>query len=141
MRDPEAPPYIVVDRNSSPGIGAFLLGAALGAGLALLFAPRSGAETQQEIRERAAKLKKAAEARIREAQAQVEETLDEVRDELRDRIETVKDAVEAGKASAREARDELEERIERSKAAYRAGVSAAKDAARSGANHEEGAAS
>jgi len=53
----------------------------------------------------------------------------------------VKDAVEAGKASAREARDELEERIERSKAAYRAGVSAAKDAARSGANHEEGAAS
>lgn len=127
MHENESPPLLVIERNSTPGIGAFLLGAVIGAGIALLFAPKSGEETQQEIRERAHRLKDAAEDRLRKAQAQVEEALDDVRDELRDRVESVKEAVEAGKVSAREARTELESRIERSKAAYRAGVSAARD--------------
>jgi gas vesicle protein len=130
MSDSEIPPVVIVERKDSSSLGAFLFGAALGAGIALLLAPRSGEETQREIRERARKLKDSAEERLRRAQAQVEDALDEVREELRDRVDTVKDAVEAGKASARDARTELEARIERSKAAVRAGVTAARDAAR-----------
>ncbi|NUO63939.1 MAG: YtxH domain-containing protein, partial [Gemmatimonadaceae bacterium] len=33
-------PYVVIERQSA-GIGSFLVGAAIGAGLALLFAPKS----------------------------------------------------------------------------------------------------
>ena len=50
MRDREDVPTIVVERDSGgAGAGAFLLGALLGAGIALLFAPKSGAETQEEL--------------------------------------------------------------------------------------------
>ena len=38
-------PYVVIERQQGSGIGSFLLGAAIGAGIALLLAPRSGAST------------------------------------------------------------------------------------------------
>ena len=44
------------DSASSFGIG-LLVGAALGAGLALLFAPQSGRETRQMIKEKAGELR------------------------------------------------------------------------------------
>ena len=52
MRGRDGEVYIVeTDRGS--GIGWFVLGAALGAGLALLFAPASGEETRRRIRREA----------------------------------------------------------------------------------------
>jgi len=42
-------PIVVIEKNE-PGIGTFLVGLAVGAGLALLFAPRSGEETRREVR-------------------------------------------------------------------------------------------
>jgi gas vesicle protein len=66
MREREQVPYIVVDRDSA-GVGAFLLGAILGAGVALLFAPRTGEETQQEIKERVTRIREAADQRVKEA--------------------------------------------------------------------------
>jgi gas vesicle protein len=48
MRDNDEGPYIVIERESGGGIGSFVLGALVGAGLALLFAPKSGAETQED---------------------------------------------------------------------------------------------
>jgi gas vesicle protein len=44
------------DNNSSFGIVAFLAGAALGAGLALLFAPQSGEETRKKIKDVSGKM-------------------------------------------------------------------------------------
>lgn len=129
MRDRDEVPYFVIERESGGGVGSFLLGALLGAGVALLFAPRSGAETQQELKERAIRFRDAAEERMKETQAQIEERLEHARDELMQRVDAVKEAVEAGKTTAEEARHELEDRIERSKAAYKAGVSAAREAA------------
>ena len=64
MRDRDEIPYIVVERDGG-GVGAFLLGAILGAGVALLLAPRSGEEIQREIKERAARLRDAAGQRVR----------------------------------------------------------------------------
>jgi len=123
MRNQDDLPYIIVERDSGGGLGSFLLGVLVGAGLALLLAPQSGEETQEEIRERAHKLRLAAEERMREAQSQLEERIDTVRDGVQARVGIVKDAVESGRKAAQEARSALEERLERSKAAARAGTS------------------
>lgn len=129
MRDSDGVPYIIVERGGSGSAGAFVIGALLGAGVALLLAPRSGEETQQELKERALKLRDSAEAKLKQAQAQVEERLEQARDEVMEKVESIREAVESGKATAHEARVELEEKLERSKAAYRAGVDAAREVA------------
>ncbi len=132
MREQDEGPYIVIERGGGSGIGAFILGALVGAGAALLLAPRSGEETQQDLKDRALKLKSAAETRMREAQKQLEERLDTAREGVQSRVEGVRDAVEAGRKAAGEARDDLERKLERSKAAYRAGVDAARQAVAAG---------
>jgi gas vesicle protein len=129
MADRDEVPYVVVERNRGGGVGAFLLGALVGAGLALLFAPRSGQETQEEIRTRALRLKKAAQDRVREAQSSLEARLSAARESVHARVESVRDAVDSGKQAALEAREDLEKKLERSKAAYRAGIEAARQAA------------
>ncbi len=117
MRNQDDLPYIIVERDGGGSFGSFFLGALVGAGLALLFAPQSGEETQEELRERAQKLCIAAEERMREAQNTLEERLDTVRDGVQARVGIVKDAVESGRRAAQEARSDLETRLERSKAA------------------------
>lgn len=137
MRDHDDLPYIVIEKDSGGGTGAFVLGALIGAGLALLFAPQSGEETQEEIRAKAKELKGAAEDRLRNAQRDLEDRLDTARQEVRGRVDAVKDAVDSGRDAAREKRADLENKLERSKAAYRAGVAAAKEAAKAPAEDEE----
>jgi len=135
MRDHDEQPTIIIERGGS-GIGPFILGALVGAGLALLFAPKSGAETQAELKDKARKLKTAAEERVRAAQKQLEERLDAARESVQSRVDEVKDAVDAGRRAAVDARTDLERKLERSKAAYRAGIEAARQAAASGAAAE-----
>jgi gas vesicle protein len=128
MRDQDGGPYIVIDRGGS-GIGSFVLGALVGAGIALLFAPQSGEDTQQELRERGARLRDAAEERMREAQRQLEGKFESARQGLHGRVDAVKEAVDSGRQAAADARQELERKLDQSKAAYRAGVDAAREAA------------
>lgn len=109
---------VVVQKDRGSEIGAFVLGAVVGAGLALLFAPGSGEDTQQRLREQARKLKDLTEDRVRV-----------IRDDLGARVESAKGAVEQGRQLASGARNELEEKLQRSKAAYRAGIEAARQAA------------
>ena len=137
MRDHDDVPYIVIERDSGGGAGSFILGALVGAGLALLFAPKSGEETQEELKEQARKLRVVAEERVREAQRQLEERLDVAREGVSGRYEEVRDAVNAGRSAAVEARGELEDKLERSKKAYRAGVSAARETVAAGAADAE----
>lgn len=127
MRDRDEIPYVIVERDSA-GLGAFLLGAILGAGVALLLAPRTGEETQRDLKERAVRLRDAAEERARGVHRQVEERLEQARGEVQERVESIREAVDSGRQAAQQARVELEGRIERSKAAYRAGIEAARDA-------------
>lgn len=139
MRDHEDVPYIVIERDKQGGgAGSFLLGALVGAGLALLFAPKSGEETQEELKLQAQKLREVAEERVRDAQRQLEERLDEARDEVSTRYDEVRDAVNQGRDAAIEARVELEDRLDRSKAAYRAGVTAARETVAAGAEEDDG---
>jgi len=127
-RNQDESPYIVIERDSGGGVGSFILGALVGAGIALLFAPKSGAETQEDLKRQARKLRSAAEERVREAQRQIEERLGEVREGVQTRMDNVKEAVTAGRSAASDARTDLEKRLQRSKAAYRAGVQAAREA-------------
>jgi len=126
MRDHDDVPYIVIERESG-SFGAFVLGALVGAGLALLFAPQSGEQTQQELKDRARKLKESAEERVRDAQRQLEERLETARHGIQHRVDAVREAVDSGRTAAREARGDLERKLERSKTAYRAGLEAARD--------------
>jgi gas vesicle protein len=109
---------IIVDENESSGLSAFLLGAALGAGLALILAPQSGAETRQSIKRQA---KKAGEATKRagvkmsdafaQAKADLESRIENARTSLDIKKVQVSRAVDAGREAARAAREDLERRM------------------------------
>jgi gas vesicle protein len=129
MRDHDDGPTIVIERGGG-GIGTFVLGALVGAGLALLFAPQSGEETQKDIKERARRLKDSAEERVRDAQRALETRIDTARQGLNDGVDAVRGAVDAGRQAAVDARAELERKLERSRAAYRAGIDAARESGR-----------
>ena len=99
-----------------------------GQGSHKLFAPKTGEETQEELKEHARKLRVVAEERVREAQRHLEDRLDVAREGVSARYEEVRDG-QIGRGAAMEARGDLEERLERSKSAYRAGVAAAREVA------------
>ncbi len=107
---------VVVERDRRAEIGAFLLGALVGAGIALLFAPASGEETQERLRTQTRKLRELTGERVRG-----------LREDLTARVDSAKGVLGQGRRLAEEAREELEEKLARSKAAYRAGVEAAKE--------------
>jgi gas vesicle protein len=122
-------PYIIVERRET-GIGPLLLGLAIGAGAALLFAPQSGEETRRGIARSARRAQDKAQDFVEDVSGTVADKFNEVRASVEERIEATLDAVDdkkrrvsnafhAGRAAAREARGELEQRIAESKAAYK----------------------
>lgn len=121
-------PYVVIERHES-SIAPFLIGAAVGAGLALLLAPRSGEATRGEIKRRALGVRRAARdavsgvkdnmtGRFDDARRRVEERIDSARDAIDLRRRQFTRAVDAGRAAARETRSEMEERLAERKAAF-----------------------
>ena len=135
----EGEPIVVIERHTSPGIGSFFWGLVAGAGLALLFAPQSGADTRYRLKMQARRARQAAQdlaedvtdtvvGTIETARRTVEDRVDAARDAVTMRKQQVTRAVHAGRAAAQEAREELERRIAETKAAYQAGA----DVARSG---------
>ena len=121
---------LVVIEQHSAGAAPFLVGLAIGAGLALLFAPNSGEETRRQLRQRAIRARRAAEQVANEvtdtvtdtfhdARRRVEERIDSARDAIDLKRRQVRRAVDAGRAAAVEAREELEQRIAESKATYK----------------------
>ncbi|HZD84546.1 MAG TPA: YtxH domain-containing protein [Gemmatimonadaceae bacterium] len=122
-------PYVIVEKRDA-GIGPFLIGLALGAGAALLFAPQSGEETRRGIARRARRAQEAAQDLVEDVSGTVADKFNEVRETVGERIDATLEAVDdkkrrvsnafhAGRAAAREARGELEQRIAESKAAYK----------------------
>ncbi len=86
MRDHDEVPYVVIERHSA-GFGTLLWGMLIGAGAALLLAPRSGAETREEIRDRVDRARSAANDRVESARSTVHRT----RESIEDRVESVRD--------------------------------------------------
>lgn len=121
--------YVVVEKHGS-ALAAFLLGGLVGAGIALLFAPKTGEETQRDLREGARRLRDDAEGKLTDlrgnleegygrARGEVSERVDTARETVRDRQHKAGEAIKAGKDAARRARSDLEERIAESKVAYK----------------------
>jgi len=117
MRDDDDVPYIVVERQSG-AFGTFVIGALLGAGVALLFAPRSGRELREGIADGARRLRETAEEKVRGVQDAVNDTIESVRRQVSDRVDAARDAIDAGREAARESRAEMERRIRETRAGY-----------------------
>lgn len=129
--DHDGEPYIVIEKHSG-GVGNLLLGVLIGAGVALLFAPRSGEETRRELGRRARRtadtMKDAAQGvteqvadSFESARYRVEEQIELARTTIEMKKQQVARAVEAGRDAAQQARVDLERRLAETKAQYAAG--------------------
>ena len=125
----EDEPYVVIEQKPA-GVGSFIIGLAVGAGLALLFAPRTGAETRRDLQRRAREVGDQAQDLVSELTESVGNTIQHAKDSVEGRIDATRDAIElkrrqvsnavdAGRAAAQQARVELEQRIAETKAAYK----------------------
>jgi len=132
MSEHQPQPYVIVEKHGS-GFAAFFWGALVGAAAALLLAPKSGEETQRELREGARRLKEEAGERLTELRGSLEETGERAREEVEERVSHARDSVreqkhraeealKVGKEAARQARTDLERRVAESKAAYKAAL-------------------
>jgi gas vesicle protein len=131
-------PYVIIEKRSGSA-GSFLVGLAIGAGVALLMAPRSGEETRAEIRRGARRARARANDLASDVRGKVSDTIGQARSQVEQRIDDARQAIEvkkaqvtrameAGRAAAQQARDDLERRIAETKAAYQAGVDVAREA-------------
>ncbi len=121
---------VLVEKGSSPVV-PFLWGLAIGAGLALLFAPMTGEELRANLRARGGRLKELAADKVDEleemvsggyerARARVEAGLETARQRVQEGRQAAHDVVEAGRGAASSAREELEKRLADAREARRA---------------------
>ena len=72
------------EKNKS-GLGKFIAGAVIGAGLGILFAPKKGSETRKELKEKMDELvNKAQDIDMEEVKETFERKVDEIKEELED---------------------------------------------------------
>ncbi|MBP1751980.1 MAG: hypothetical protein H6Q57_816 [Geobacteraceae bacterium] len=101
------------ERGTSVGtiLISFLAGAALGSGLALLFAPKSGREMREQIKD----LTDDAVDRIREyardAQEKVKSTYEEGKELVKEKKSMISSAIEAGKEAMEREREKVSEEL------------------------------
>ena len=81
MRDDRE--VVVIESDPGSGVKWLLLGAAIGAGLGILFAPQSGERTRRELA-----------VRGRHLRAQAEDALDDLSEDVQARGRKLKDSVE-----------------------------------------------
>jgi len=116
MKQDKDNPVIVIEK--SDGLGAFLWGLALGAGVALLFAPQTGDDTRRMLRQRGRRLWAAAEEKAAGLQDLISDNFDapEVDDDD-DADEGTESSRAGGRSGPRSARDELERRLSQTREA------------------------
>jgi len=102
--DDDGVPYVVIERSSS-GVIPFVWGALIGAATALLLAPKSGAETQEELKERAKRLRDRAEEKAHELQEGLQDAFSEGRRQVEDRLDDARKSVSEGRSKAQKAWD------------------------------------
>lgn len=71
--------------SKKSGMGKFILGAGIGAGLALLFAPQEGSKTRRELKDKLAELyEKAKQIDVEDVKADVLQRVEELRMQVKD---------------------------------------------------------
>lgn len=128
MRGRDDEEYTIIERDSGAGVKWFLVGAILGAGLGLLFAPQDGERTRHDISRKARKLRAQASDRFEELTDDIESKGRKVKASVEDWVEDVTGEVRDGRRALREtaedARDDLERRLSDARARRRATVAA-----------------
>lgn len=138
--DHDGEPYIVIEKHNGD-IGNLFLGLLIGAGVALLFAPRSGQETRRDIRRKAREATEAVKGVAEEVTGQVVESYEGAKLRVEEQIESARSAIaakqrqvsramDAGREAAAQARQDLENQLVETKAAYAAGGDVARSAKR-----------
>lgn len=73
-----------MSKEKKSGLGKFLLGAGIGVGLGVLFAPKSGKETRQDLKEKMDDLlEKARNIDIDEVKATIEKKVNDIKEDLK----------------------------------------------------------
>jgi gas vesicle protein len=88
-----------VEATVGLGVGSFVLGALLGAGVALLLAPQSVREIQENIKRKAKEIQGSAEDRLIDHNPTLEKRVNDLRDGIESQIRLVKDIVESSQRS------------------------------------------
>jgi gas vesicle protein len=89
-----------MDKN---GFSSFLLGLGVGVGIGMLFAPKSGTETRQLIKDKAGESGDYLKQRSTELKQSASELVEKGKEAVGRQRETLADAVEAGKQAYRDA--------------------------------------
>lgn len=89
-----------MDKN---GLSAFLLGLGVGVGLGILFAPKSGQETRDMLRNKAGEGTDYLKQRSTEFRQTATDWVDKGRDAINRQKDTLTDAVQAGRQAYRDA--------------------------------------
>lgn len=87
----------------SDDLASFLLGVGVGAGIALLFAPKSGEETRELLRGKAGEGREYLRRRGSELRDSASEIIERGKEAINRQKDTLAEAVEAGKQAYREA--------------------------------------
>lgn len=75
---------------TKPVLTGFLVGSAIGAATALLFAPRAGVETRADIRDKAVELRDRTTETVKDTVSQAKSKAYELKDNVRDKAEDLK---------------------------------------------------
>ena len=99
---------------SKRGYGKFVIGGLIGAGLGLLFAPKTGAETRKELKKKLDDLvAKAKDIDVQEVKEEFDRKVEEIKEELADMDK--EKAIELAKKKGNEAKKKAQELVELAK--------------------------
>lgn len=104
----------------------FIAGSVLGAGLALLFAPRSGEETRRDVADRAQRLSKRAADEYEAAAERMSHLAERGKEAYRSAADRARDLADRGRHEAEDLAEKAHTAVDDAQARVEAGASAAK---------------